>query len=74
LQRHALKRAGCEKIIEDTASGGKLQRSGLELAQETLRPGDVLAVWRLDRLGRSLTHVIELMGELAGQGIGVGLR
>jgi Resolvase, N terminal domain len=70
LQRDALKRAGCEKIIEDTVSGGKVQRPGLERVHDTLRPGDVLAVWRLDRLGRSLKHLIELMGELEGQGIG----
>jgi DNA invertase Pin-like site-specific DNA recombinase len=70
LQRDALKAAGCKKIIEDTASGGKLQRDGLERARELLRAGDVLAVWRLDRLGRSLKHLIELMAELEGQGIG----
>ena len=70
LQRDALKRAGCDKIIEDTASGGKVHRSGLERVREMLRPGDVLAVWRLDRLGRSLKHLIDLMAELEGQGIG----
>jgi DNA invertase Pin-like site-specific DNA recombinase len=70
LQRNALKRAGCEKIIEDTASGGKVQRPGLERVQDTLRSGDVLAVWPLDRLGRSLKHLIELMGALEDQGIG----
>ena len=70
LQRDALKRAGCEKIIEDTASGGKLQRDGLERARELLRAGDVLAVWRLDRLGRSLKHLIELMAELEAERIG----
>jgi DNA invertase Pin-like site-specific DNA recombinase len=64
LQRDALKRSGCERIIEETASGGKVQRSGLEQVQEMLRPGDVLAVWRLDRLGRSLKHLIEVMGGL----------
>ncbi len=64
LQRDALKRAGCEKIIEDTFSGGKVQRRGLERVHDALRSGDVLAVWRLDRLGRSLKHLIELMGEL----------
>ena len=47
LQRDALKRAGCEKTIEDTASGGNLHRSGLERVQDMLRSGDVLAVWRL---------------------------
>jgi DNA invertase Pin-like site-specific DNA recombinase len=50
LQRDALKRAGCKKIIEDTARGGKVRRVGLERVREQLRKGDVLAVWRLDRL------------------------
>ena len=67
LQRDALKRAGCERIIEDTVSGGKVQRPGLERVRDALRSGDVLAVWRLDRLGRSLRRLIELMGELDGQ-------
>ena len=70
LQRDALRAAGCEKVIEDTASGGKVQRSGLERARELLRKGDVLVVWRLDRLGRSLRHLIDLMNELESQGIG----
>jgi len=70
LQRDALKRAGCSKIFGDTASGGKAQRPGLDRVHDTLRSGDVLAVWRLDRLGRSLKHLIDLMGELEGQGIG----
>jgi DNA invertase Pin-like site-specific DNA recombinase len=70
LQRDALKRSGCERLIEETASGGKVQRSGLERVHEMLRQGDVLAVWRLDRLGRSLKHLIEIMAELEGQGIG----
>ena len=70
MQRDALKRSACERIIEETASGGKVQRSGLERVQEMLRHGDVLAVWRLDRLGRSLKHLIEVMGGLEDQGIG----
>ncbi len=70
LQRDALKAAGCGKIVEDTASGGKAKRDGLDRVQELLRRGDVLVVWRLDRLGRSLKHLIELMAELEGQGIG----
>src|SRR3954453_11560887 len=70
LQKDALSKAGCEKIIEDTASGSKQQRSGLERARELLRKGDVLVVWRLDRLGRTLKHLIELMAELERQGIG----
>ena len=70
LQRDALKQAGCVKIIEDTASGSKAQRSGLDRALELLRSGDTLVVWRLDRLGRTLRHLIELITELEGQGIG----
>jgi DNA invertase Pin-like site-specific DNA recombinase len=70
LQRDALKVAGCRKIVEDKASGSKGKRDGLERVLEMLRPGDVLVVWRLDRLGRSLKQLIELMGELEGQGIG----
>ncbi|HMB05923.1 MAG TPA: recombinase family protein [Isosphaeraceae bacterium] len=70
LQRDALKHAGYGKIIEDTASGGKAQRGGLDRVRELLRKGDVLVVWRLDRLGRSLRHLIELMNDLEGQGIG----
>ena len=70
LQRDALKRAGCDKIIEDTVSGGKVHRSGLERVRESLRPGDVLVVWRLDRLGRSLKHLIELMAEPEAERIG----
>jgi DNA invertase Pin-like site-specific DNA recombinase len=70
LQRDALKAAGCERIVEDKASGGRVKRDGLERVREQLRKGDVLAVWRLDRLGRTLRHLIELMGELEGQGIG----
>ena len=70
LQKDALKKAGCEKIVVDIASGKKTQRSGLDQVRELLRKGDVLAVWRLDRLGRSLKHLIELMTELEQAGIG----
>jgi DNA invertase Pin-like site-specific DNA recombinase len=70
LQRDALQRAGCERIIEDTASGGKATRTGLAQALDLLRQGDVLVVWRLDRLGRTLKHLIELMADLKRQGIG----
>lgn len=70
LQIDALKRAGCEKIIEDTVSGKTESRSGLDRAREMLREGDVLVVWRLDRLGRSLKHLIELIAELEKNGVG----
>src|ERR1017187_154820 len=70
LQKDALKRAGGKKIIEDVASGKAENRPGLDRARELLREGDVLVVWRLDRLGRSLKHLIELMTELEKQKIG----
>ncbi len=70
LQRDALKRAGCEKIVVDTASGGKAQRPGRDRVHDALRSGDVPAVWRLDRLGRSPKHPIELMAELEAERIG----
>lgn len=67
LQKDALKSAGCGKIIEDVASGKTEHRSSLDRVREQLRNGDVLVVWRLDRLGRSLKHLIELMTELERQ-------
>ena len=70
LQKDALKRAGCKKIIEDIASGKTENRPGLDRVRELLREGDVLVVWRLDRLGRSLKHLIELMTELEQKKIG----
>ena len=70
LQKDALQKAGCERIFEDVASGKREQRNGLDRAREQLRKGDVLVVWRLDRLGRSLKHLIELMTELENEGIG----
>lgn len=70
LQRDALQRAGCEKIIEDVISGKTESRSGLDRAKELLREGDVLVVSRLDRLGRSLKHLIELISELETRKIG----
>ena len=62
LQTDALRKAGCERVFEDTVSGVKADRPGLAAALAYLRDGDVLAVWRLDRLGRSLPHLIEAIG------------
>ena len=59
LQLDALKQAGCTKIFTDTASGAKTERKGLEEAVAYVREGDTLVVWRLDRLGRSLKHLID---------------
>src|ERR1039457_155947 len=70
LQKDALRRAGCEKIIEDVASGKTEHRPGLDHVRELLREGDILVVWRLDRLGRSLKHLIELMTDLEQKKIG----
>jgi hypothetical protein len=61
LQRDALARAGCERTFEDRRSGVKADRPGLAAALDFARPGDSLVVWRLDRLGRSLTDLIALV-------------
>ncbi|MEL6310855.1 MAG: recombinase family protein [Pseudomonadota bacterium] len=70
LQRDALEAAGCAQIFEDRASGARTERPGLAEAIAYLREGDVLVVWRLDRLGRSLSHLIETVGSLEARGVG----
>lgn len=70
LQLDALKAAGCEQIHSDTISGAARKRPGLDAALQDLRAGDVLVVWRLDRLGRSLSHLIELVASLEHRGVG----
>ena len=70
LQEDALRAAGCERRFTDTLSGAKAERPGLAQALAFLRPGDVLVVWRLDRLGRSLKALIETLNGLEGRGIG----
>jgi DNA invertase Pin-like site-specific DNA recombinase len=69
LQRQALEAAGCSKIYDDIISGTRQQRPGLILALEVLRTGDALVVWKLDRLGRSVKGLVNLVGELEGKGI-----
>lgn len=64
LQQDALIKAGCEKIFEDKASGTLADRPGLELALSHLRKDDVLIVWKLDRVGRSLKHIVEFITKL----------
>ncbi len=67
LQLAALKNAGCERIFEDLGVSGKInERKGLAAAMKSMKPGDTLVVWRLDRLGRSLGHLIDLINRLAG--------
>ncbi|CAM4420227.1 MAG: DNA-invertase hin [Legionellaceae bacterium] len=70
LQLDALKKADCEKIIADEVSGSVSDRPGLRKLNEVLREGDTLVVWRLDRLGRSLKHLLEWVNELNTSGIG----
>ncbi len=70
LQRDALQKAGCKKIFTDQISGTKTERKGLSEALSHLRAGDTLVVWRLDRLGRSLRHLIDTITELHDRGVG----
>lgn len=70
LQTDALLKAGCEETHRDIASGVKCERLGLAEALKRLRRGDTLVVWRLDRLGRSLRHLLELVSDLESRGIG----
>jgi len=69
-QTDALQQAGCEKVYTDQLSGASRERPGLTQALETLRKGDTLVVWKLDRLGRSLPHLVELVSELKERGVG----
>lgn len=73
LQRDALRKAGVNprRIYEDTVSGKKDERPGLDACLKALRPGDHLIVWKIDRLGRSLTHLVNLIEELQQKGIGL---
>ena len=70
LQHDALERAGCDRVFDDLASGARTDRPGLADALAYLRAGDTLVVWKLDRLGRSMSHLIDKIGELASRGIG----
>ncbi|QCB97186.1 recombinase family protein [Arthrobacter sp. PAMC25564] len=70
LQQDALKAAGCYRIFADTASGSLESRPELTKVLDQLRPGDTLVVWRLDRLGRSIRHLIDQLADLQERGIG----
>src|SRR4051794_5117727 len=70
LQRDALTKAGCTRIFTDTASGAQLERTGLTDALSHVREGDILVVWKLDRLGRSLKDLITRITELNDRKIG----
>ena len=70
LQKDALEKIGCTKIFTDVISGAKAERKGLNEALDYVREGDMLVVWRLDRLGRSLKHLIETVSQLDTRKIG----
>jgi DNA invertase Pin-like site-specific DNA recombinase len=69
LQLEALTKAGCQKVFEDTISGTRAERPGLGKALEMLREGDTLVVWKLDRLGRSVKQLVELVSALHKQNV-----
>ena len=69
-QVDALKAAGCETVFEDVISGAKAERPGLNNALAFLRKGDTLLVWKLDRLGRSMKHLVETGTDLGDRGVG----
>jgi len=71
LQIDALEKLGCDRVYKETVSGAKSKRPVLEELLQNLRPGDVLVIWKLDRLGRSLKHLVELVGELMNKGVGL---
>ena len=71
LQIDALQKAGCEKIYQEKISGSKIDRPELQKLLEHVRPGDAVVIWKLDRLGRSLQHLIELVGEMEKREVGL---
>jgi DNA invertase Pin-like site-specific DNA recombinase len=70
LQLDALKTSGCDYICQDKASGALTAREGLDEALAALLPGDTLVVWKLDRLGRSVKHLVDTVLELQERGVG----
>jgi len=71
LQVDALRAAGCEKIYSEAVSGARADRPVLDELLRNIRSGDVLVIWKLDRLGRSLKHLVELVGTLMEKGVGL---
>jgi len=69
FQRKALTGVGCQKIFEDRVSGTRAERPGLVCALEMLREGDILVISKLDRIGRSVKHLVDLVDELRSQGV-----
>ncbi|MEM8829752.1 MAG: recombinase family protein [Cyanobacteria bacterium P01_G01_bin.19] len=71
LQLDALRSHGCDKFFTDTVSGAKAKRPGLDEMLKEARPKDVIIIWKLDRLGRSLKHLVDLVAELNERNIGL---
>jgi len=71
MQLDALKEHGCEKVYSEKASGGNTSRPELDKMLELLRRGDTVVIWKLDRLGRSLKHLIDLVSAFDSQGVGL---
>lgn len=71
LQLDALQKAGCERIYQEHISGTKIERPELAKLLETLQPGDEIVVWKLDRLGHSLQHLMDLMAQFEEKGVAV---
>lgn len=69
LQCEALTKAGCIKLFEDKVSGTRSSRPGLDKMLDMLRTGDTLVVWKLDRLGRSVKQLVDLVSALHKQGV-----
>ena len=69
LQLDALEQAGCDRVFTDHASGATSSRPALDELLSRVRRGDTLVIWRLDRLGRSLRHLLEVVGELEQRGV-----
>ena len=71
LQIDALQKAGCEKLYREVVSGARTERPVLDRVVDSLRTGDVLVIWKLDRLGRLLKHLVELVNTLRERGVGL---
>ena len=71
LQVDALKKAGCRKVFCEVASGTKTIRPEWDNLMHDVEPGDTIVIWKLDRMGRSLKHLTQVMNELASKGVGV---
>ncbi len=69
MQYDELEKAGCELVFSDQVSGAKAERQGLNDCLTSLEQDDTLVVWRLDRLGRSMSHLVNIVGELRDKGI-----